>query len=138
MTLRIASAVHGRFFAFDLVRALLQRGVATTLFTNYPGYVARRYGIASPNVRSNVLHGVTSRILHQLHSRFAFPDAEPVLHPAFSRWAARAVGREPAFDVVQCFSGVAEELFRSLRDSPCLKILVRGSAHISQQAQLLR
>src|SRR5205823_4510372 len=124
MTPRIATVVHGRFYAFDLVRALLQRGVAATLFTNYPPQVARRFGIDAASVRSNLLHGVASRVLRKLHAHSVFPDPEPILHPAFSKWAARAVaGEKQRFDVVQCFSGVAEELFRSLPGSP-LRILV--------------
>lgn len=136
MRLRIAIVVHGRFYAFDLARALIEDGHEVTLYTNYPKSVVEKFGVPRQYVRSFVLHGVVSRIIHLLHSKFHLPSCEAFLHPWFSRWAACKV-RQSRFDAVQCFSGVAEELYRCPELAETLKILVRGSAHILEQARLL-
>src|SRR5262249_55176367 len=55
---------------------------------------------------------------------------------AFGRWAARVVPRE-SWDCVLAFSGVAEDLFRQLENTPTFRVLQRASAHIRSQGQLL-
>ena len=50
--LRLAMVVHGRFHAFDLSRELIRQGVDLILLTNYPKYVAQRFGIPREKVIS--------------------------------------------------------------------------------------
>ena len=57
-------------------------------------------------------------------------------HRAFSRWAAGRIGAAE-FDVVHCFSGVAEELWRKVGRGRTMRWLVRGSAHIETQHDIL-
>jgi glycosyltransferase involved in cell wall biosynthesis len=133
MSRRIATIVHGRFFAFDLVRELLRQRADVTLFTNYPRWAAARFGVPAQAVRGNVMHGVLTRILQKLGALGAW---EPFLHELFGRWAARRTSRQD-FDVIVCFSGVAEEVFRAPNNAGKLKVLVRASAHIATQRDLL-
>ncbi len=135
--LKIAVVVHGRFHAFDLVRELIKQGNDVTVFTNYPKYILEKFGIPPVHVRSFLLHGICSRIFHKLNQLLPIPSFEPLLSPLFSKWASDNISQED-YDVVHCFSGVAEELFISLQTKDkTLSTLVRGSAHIVVQKQLL-
>ena len=51
--MKIAVVVHGRFFAFELARALLARGHDVTVFTNYPRWAAARFGLPPARVRAH-------------------------------------------------------------------------------------
>lgn len=134
--MKIAIVVHGRFHAFDLTRELINLGHKVTLFTNYPGYIVKKWGIPEEDVESFLLHGIVSRAVGELHKRLKFPALEAFLHRWFSIWAGRKIQKRD-YDVVRVFSGVAEEVFRSVSDKYTLKILTRGSAHIRTQYELL-
>jgi glycosyltransferase involved in cell wall biosynthesis len=129
--MKIAIIVQGRFHAFDLARALSERGHQVTLLTNYPLWAARRFGIGDAEVRSFWPHGVASRVAGHLGL-----NAEPLLHSAFGRWAAKEIGRE-SWDVIHCWSGVSLELLREFGSSRGTTALMRGSAHIRTQARIL-
>jgi len=134
--MKIAIVVQGRFHAFDLARALLDRGHAVTLFTNYPGWAVERFGISRRHVRSFTLHGALVRMLERLRAARWWPAHEALLHTLFGRWAAVELAREP-WDVIHCFSGISEELLRVPELASIPRLLMRGSAHIRAQARLL-
>lgn len=134
--LSIAMVVHGRFHAFDLSRELLRRGHHIRVFTNYPAFIASRFGVPPSSVVSFPVHGVASRVLNLVAGGAAYRAAEPFLHPAFGRWARDRLMRE-RFDLVHCFTGVAEEILAERRIES-MKTVVRGSAHIETQDELLR
>lgn len=136
MGLKIAIAVHGRFHAFDLARELLRRGHEVVLFTNYPKFAVARFGVPPKYVRSLVLHGVVSRILHRLRNSAVCSYPEAWLHSWFGRWAAAGV-EEKQWDAVVCWSGIGEETFRALSGSRTVRICHRSSSHIRKQARLL-
>ncbi|MGA2590650.1 MAG: glycosyltransferase family 4 protein [Bryobacteraceae bacterium] len=133
--MKIAIAVHGRFHAFDLARELSRRN-DVTVFTNYPKWAARRFGLAPAQVQSFWAHGIASRVAWWLHENLALPYPEAFLHRLFGRWAAAGIAREH-WDVVHCFSGVSEEILRATSGRTELRMMVRGSAHIRTQARLL-
>ncbi len=136
MSLKIAIVVHGRFHAFDLARALLERGHEVTLFTNYPKWAVRRFGVPAERVRSFWLQGVLTRAAWQLHQKGILHYREAWLHPIFGRWAGAEIAKEQ-WDIVHPWSGVAEETLRALAGRPTLSLLMRGSSHIRAQARLL-
>jgi glycosyltransferase involved in cell wall biosynthesis len=134
--LRVAIVVHGRFHAFDLAQAMVMHGTDTMVFTNYPRSVAARFGVPRERVVNCVWHGVAARLLARLPHTIAPITREKWAHEAFGRWAARRV--EPArFDAVHCFSGVAEEMWLKLADQTVIRSLMRGSAHIDTQYEIL-
>lgn len=133
--MKIAIAVHGRFHSFDLARELIRAGCDVTIFTNYPRYVVERFGIPRHNVINNVTHGVVSRIAQRAHEVIG-PIFEPFIHRWFGNWVRRQL-RSRSFDVVHGFSGICEELFRARNGPRPVCTLVRGSAHIEEQYQLL-
>lgn len=137
MKYKIAIVVHGRFHAFDLARALLDRGHDVTLFTNYPQWAVQRFGIAKQHVRSFTAHGIISRAIWNAHQKWGMPYPEAWLHCAFGRWAAKQVLPEK-WDLVHCWSGVAEEILDGQGRGVELITLMRGSAHIRTQARLLQ
>jgi len=136
VTFKIAIVVHGRFHAFDLARELARRGHQIVVFTNYPRFIVKRFGIAEQHVRSFVAHGIAGRVANKVLPLRLLRATDGLYHQAFGRWAARAVLREQ-WDAVIAFSGVAEETFRGLRDRPTFRVLQRGSAHIAEQKHIL-
>jgi glycosyltransferase involved in cell wall biosynthesis len=133
---KIAIAVQGRFHAFDLARALLERGCDVTLLTNYPKWAAARYGLPGDKVRSFWPHGVLTRLVSRVDPSSRWRGGEAWLHTMFGRWTARQLSSE-RWDVVHPWSGVAEETLRSLEGTGTFCLLMRGSAHIRTQAKLL-
>ena len=129
--MKIAIVVQGRLWAFDMARALSERGHQVTLFTNYPVWAARRFGVGNAEVRSFWPHGVATRLAERLGI-----SAESALHSAFGRWAAKEIGRG-SWDVIHCWSGVSLELLQAHGNSRGTTILARGSTHIRMQARIL-
>ena len=133
--MRIAIVVHGRFYAFDLALALLQRGHVVRVFTNYPGWATEQFGLSRAHVSSFTLHGILSRAAWKLRARPPRLYLEEKLHRLFSAWAAKQLARD-TWDIVYPWSGVAEEILtRRARNTKYL--VMRGSTHIRTQAELL-
>ncbi|SRR5579875_944089 len=130
--MKIAIVVPGRFHAFDLARALIARGHKVKVFTNYPQWTSRRFGLDPQNVSSCWPVGVLERAAVRMRLR---PKLEPFLQAAFGKWAACEVGRE-SWDVVHEFSGVGEEVIQATAKKT-RHLLLRGSAHIRTQAEIL-
>ncbi len=137
MKLKIAIVVHGRFHAFDLARALIDRGHIVTLFTNYPKWAVKRFGLCSQNVQSCWLHGVFSRVAVNLYQCRLLSFREDLFNVSFARWAHSKLRME-SWDVVYVWSGIAEEILKSNTIRAKTKLLVRGSSHISFQKRLLK
>jgi glycosyltransferase involved in cell wall biosynthesis len=134
--LKIAVVVQGRFHAFDLARALMDRGHDVTLFTNYPKWAVKRFGFNPSRVRSFWLHGLLSRLAYRIRRHVLRFEPDRWLHPMFGRWAAGRLARE-RWDVVHAWSGVSEEILQQEVCGDALKLVMRGSAHIHAQSRLL-
>ena len=134
--MKIAIVVQGRFHAFDLVRDLLRRGHDVTIFTNYPKWAVRRFGIVSDRVRSFWVHGLAARTADRMRRIITGLDSDPILNPLFGRWAADQLKRE-SWDVIHAWSGVSEEFLAAPDIKAGLKLIMRGSAHIRTQSQIL-
>jgi len=134
--MKIAIVVQGRFHAFDLAKALSARGHDVTVFTNYPLFATRRFGLPDAQVRSFPVHGVLSRAVDYVPARPLKAWWEPVGHRMFGRWAARELARE-RWDVIHCWSGVSEEILESPDAKKAFTFLMRGSSHVLTQRRLL-
>src|SRR5439155_5414404 len=86
-------------------------------------------------VRSFWAHGVLSRVVGKICEKTGW-SADSWIHPMFSRWAAGELGAE-SWDVIHGWSGVSEEIYRDQRCDKTLKLVMRGSAHIREQARIL-
>jgi glycosyltransferase involved in cell wall biosynthesis len=135
--LRIAIVVHGRFHAFELGAALQRLGHEVRVYTNYPVSEALRFGLGAGSVRSRVANRVAMRLLGRFGGVVDPSRRDRWLHDDFGRWAARTLLRDGPFDIVHCFSGIAEPVVEALRGSGVRVTLVRGSAHIACQRELL-
>ena len=131
---RISIVVQGRFHAFALAKAMIEQGSPVQVLTNYPAFIAERFGIPAANMKGIASLG----LLHRYANRWGLTDRIPALnqflHQSFSLWASRHIPHtEPV--AVHVFSGVALELFHQLRmfNNPVTRLLLRGSGHIVDQ-----
>src|SRR5438132_5552113 len=131
--MKIAIVVPGRFHAFDLAGALLDRDCDVSILTNYPRWAVGRFGFPTERVHSFWPHGVLTRMTRKLESRSLRANLESRLHPWFGRWARERLRKEH-WDVVHVWSGVAEECLEQASTS-MLYFVMRGSAHIRTQAR---
>lgn len=129
----IAIGVHGRFYAFELATALLQMHEHVQLYTNYPRRIAARFGVDPGNTHTLVTHGIAARVLNRVYGGDGPRIVEAALKRGFGRWLRHEIDRARP-DVAFCWSGVAEESFRSFGG---LKVLNRSSLHIAAQHRLL-
>src|SRR5271154_6841858 len=106
MTYKIAIVVQGRFYTFDMVKALLARGHDVHLFTNYPRWAVARFGFPPERVTSNWIHGIAVRFFDFIRHKIGGTQPEAWLHRSFGAWAARQVVRGD-WDIVFGFSGVS-------------------------------
>jgi len=134
--LRIALVVPGRFDAFDLAKALISQGHVVRIYTNYPRWAIRPFGISAHAIRSFWLHGVLSRVAWFLKEKIQISYPEATLNIMFGKWAAKNIVKEK-WDIVHVWSGISEEVLPALKSSDSIKILMRGSAHIKTQSRLL-
>lgn len=137
--LNIAFAVHGRFHAFDLCRALQRRDdVRVTLLTNYSHALVKLYGIDTDHVRSLPFHRLAHAVFYRISSLQHSPWVENLLYRWFGSWAARQMEQFTELpDVIRVFSSVAEETLRSKKLASAVRIVTRGSTHIRTQRRLL-
>ena len=133
--LKIDVVVHGRFHGLALARALIDLGHDVLVHTNYPAVVVTRFGVPRRHVKSFLLHGLSSRAAHRIGAYVPYFKLEAGLHQMFGRWAARSVRADA--DIVYGFTGVMEEFLKTPRLHSQLRTIVRGSAHIRQQSQIL-
>jgi glycosyltransferase involved in cell wall biosynthesis len=131
--MKIAIVVPGRFHAFDQALALIKRGHQVRIFTTYPRWAARRFGLDPENVSSCWPLSILDRVIARIGLQ---PKMEAFHLTSFGKWAAREVSRE-RWDIVHEFSGAGEEVIQTTRGQT-RHLLLRGSAHIRTQAELLR
>lgn len=131
---RYTLIVQGRFHAFALAKALLELDAPVHVLTNYPAFVAERFGLPARHITGCTPLGLVHRFTYRWHLDSAFPPLVRFLHQSFSRWAARQIINNPP-ELIHPFSGVAKELYDELDRSKLapVRILARGSAHIREQ-----
>ncbi len=135
---RIAIIVQGRFHAFGLARALIDLGAKVDVITNYPKFIAKRFGLPGECITSFPLHGILHRYAYRWDLVRRIPFLEVFLHRSFSIWSARRISlTEPT--IVHAFSGMALDVFAKISSAGYngVKTLVRGSCHIRDQYHLL-
>lgn len=131
---RITLVVQGRFHAFALAKALIEQNVSVHVITNYPKFMAERFGLQREHVTGFGLMGLMHRYAYQLDLVSRIPALERLLHVGFSNWAARHILLNQP-NVVHVFSGVALEIFQNMKATGCTakRVLARGSGHIRSQ-----
>lgn len=133
--MKIGIGVHGRFHAFELARALIEAGQEVTVFTNYPAFIAERFGVPRQRVVGHPLHGVAVRLLNRWDPGRGNLRRDLWMHEWFGRWLAARLARTK-WDATYTWSGVSEEHLAGARTAK-VRLMARGSAHIRAQAELL-
>lgn len=135
---RYSLVVQGRFHAFALAKALHELHLPTRVLTNYPAFIARRFGVPGEIVTGCGSLGVLHRYVYRWNLAQKCPAIPRFLHQQFSRWAAKQQRKNPA-DIIHVFSGVAKELYDELdrTGDRAVRLLSRGSAHIREQHRCL-
>lgn len=130
----IEIVVQGRFHAFALAKALIEQGEHVRVLTNYPAFIAARFGLPKANVIGFPLLGLLHRYANRWNLTESLPLLNRFLHQRFSTWAAGRITRTGPV-AVHVFSGVALELLRHLQtfSNPVASLLMRGSGHIMDQ-----
>lgn len=131
--MNISVVVGGRFHAFDLAAHLHRRGVLHKLVTNYPRFVAKRWGIPAEHVASIPATFVAGRVLSRVSPRAA-QRSQYRLHRWFADGAARHL---EGSDLVVGWSSFSEPSIEWARERGVPFALERGSAHILAQDRLL-
>ena len=133
--MKIAIGVHGRFHGFELAKALLYLGHDVRIFTNYPPFIVKRFGLPSEIVTTHYWHGIVSKASQRLGSLGQSAWMNRYLCRNFEVWLARHLARE-SWDITYTWSSVSEAYFRNPRTARA-RLMARGSSHISTQTRLL-
>lgn len=133
--LKIAIGVHGRFHAFGLASGLLALGHDVQVFTNYPAYIAARFGLPIERIHGFPLHGLAVRLLARLGLTQRFPRLDAWMHQVFALWLARKLTAEK-WDASYTWSSISLEYLKARRTASA-RLVARGSTHIREQWQLL-
>ncbi|MDB6118712.1 MAG: glycosyl transferase group 1, partial [Verrucomicrobiaceae bacterium] len=126
--------VQGRFHAFALAKALIEQDKPVRVLTNYPAFMAARFGVPPANVTGFATLGLLHKYAYRWNLAERMPLLDRFLHRQFSIWAAGKITRTGPV-AVHVFSGVALELLRHLQSfkNPVATLLMRGSGHIIDQ-----
>jgi len=134
--MKVIVSVGGRFHAFNLAQQLLKRGYLEKLFTSYPKFAARKFGVSDAYVSSfppvEIL-GRGWRALPPFLRRLGNPQF--FLTDWFDQWVARRVGRA---DIYVMWSGSSLRTLRRAKALGAVAVVERGSSHIVFQNDLLR
>ena len=133
--MKIGIGVQGRFHGFELAKALLTLGHDVHLFTNYPPFVVKRFGLPPEIVNTHYLQGALSKITQKMGSFGRSAWINRYLSKSFENWLARRLGREQ-WDISYTWSSVSERYLRNPRTSK-VRLVARGSSHILTQKRLL-
>lgn len=136
LPMRVTVSVFGRFHAFYLARQLQDRGYLERLITTYPVFEVQRYGLDGSRVSSIPLPDIAQRLWQRvpkgLQARYS---AQPLLHGAFERSAARQVPAETELYVG--WSSYSEAGLERAKRLGAVTVLERGSTHIAYQRDVL-
>ena len=133
--MKIGIGVHGRFDAFELAKALLTLGHDVHLFTNYPPFVVKRFGLPPKIVSTHYWHGLVFKLAQKFGNFGHLAWLNRYLSENFEHWLARRLAREQ-WDITYTWSGISERYFRNPRTAKA-RLMARGSSHIISQKRLL-
>jgi len=134
--IKVDISVIGRFFAFDLAKSLQERGMLNKLFTTYPKFKAREFGVKSGNIVSCWWCEVLVRVMRKLGLIQKNPANIYLYHHCYMNALSRYVGKSSA-DVFVCFAGISLEAIKIAKSKGMITILERGSSHCAEQRRIV-
>lgn len=133
--MKIAIGVHGRFHGFELAKALLALGHDVRIFTNYPAFIVKRFGLPPEIVTTHYWHGLISKVFQRMGAIGQSAWVNRYLCKNFEVWLAKHLARD-SWDITYTWSSVSERYLRNPRTAKA-RLMARGSSHISTQKRLL-
>ncbi len=133
--MKIGIGVHGRFHGFELAKALLCLGHDVRIYTNYPGFIVKRFGLPPEIVTTYYWNGLISKISQKIGRVGNACFMNRYLCNNFEVWLAKRLAREQ-WDITYTWSSISECFLRGSRTSKA-RLIARGSSHISTQNRLL-
>ncbi|RZL45776.1 MAG: glycosyltransferase family 1 protein [Pedobacter sp.] len=133
--MKVSISVGGRFHGFNMASYFQDAGILHELVTGYPKMTVKKFGIPTQKIKSIYVNEIIGRLTSKLGIGYPFNFIACELYDYIT---ARTIKKDA--DVYFLWSGFALKTIRSIRkhNKKAKIVLVRGSAHISDQEQLLR
>ena len=127
--MRVSIISFGKFHAFDLARELKANNLNVNLYSSYPYFIAKKYGLKFNEHYSFFILQVIDRLTKRLISNF--------LKNIFARILILLI--KPNQDIIIAWSDTPNFLLKFIKKKYQSTIIIeRGSAHIIYQNQILR
>lgn len=134
--LRVAIVVHGRFHAFDLAEALGREGVSVDLYTHYPRWAVRRFGVRHARIIGLSMLGLGFRLAERWRLAGGGEGAVQAMTERFGRRVRRDL-RTRDYDLIYIWSTAALEVLECPQLRRMWRFVVRESSHIRAQSRVL-
>ena len=135
---KVTLVVPGKFHAFYLAKGLQKRKVLKSIITSYPRFLVIKDNIEKKFIKSIFTKEIIERIflklnLNKLLTKFYF-----YINLMFEYISSLKIHYKE-IDIIVCWSGIAERSFIKAKNKnkKIIKILERGSSHISYQNKIL-
>ena len=135
---KVSIVVPGKFHSFYLAKGLQKKNVLFSIITSYPKYLVLKYQIKDESIKSIFIKEIIERVLLKLNLNFILSKIYFYLNSLFENLSTKMIEFNK-IDILVAWSGSAEKSFKkiNLLKKNIIKILERGSTHISFQNKIL-
>ena len=135
---KVSIVVPGKFHSFNLAKGLQKKNVLFSIITSYPKYLVLKYQIKDESIKSIFIKEIIERVLLKLNLNFILSKIYFYLNSLFENLSTKMIEFNK-IDILVAWSGSAEKSFKkiNLLKKNIIKILERGSTHISFQNKIL-
>jgi len=135
---KVSIVVPGKFHSFYLAKGLQKKNVLFSIITSYPKYLVLKYKIKDELIKSIFIKEIIERVLLKLKLNFILSKMYFYLNSLFENLSTKIIEFNK-IDILVAWSGSAEKSFKkiNLLKKNIIKILERGSTHISFQNKIL-
>ncbi len=135
---KVSVVVPGKFHSFYLAKGLQKKNVLFSIITSYPKYLVHKYQIKDELIKSIFIKEIIERVLLKLNLNFILSKIYFYLNSLFENLSTKMIEFNK-IDILVAWSGSAEKSFKkiNLLKKNIIKILERGSTHISFQNKIL-
>jgi glycosyltransferase involved in cell wall biosynthesis len=135
--MKVTIVVGGKFHAFDLAEQLEKKGYLLNLITSYPKWkILKHYTIEKKKIKTVLLKEIIERIIIKLKLSNYFYFIYFYLNKYFEYFASIKVDYKNS-DILVGWSGFSYKAFQKSKNHNIIKILERGSSHITFQSEIL-
>lgn len=132
--MKITIVVGGRWHAFYLARELDKRGHLYRLITNYPRWVASRWGVPKEKIVSIPITFLMVKLIYKIGGEHLMMRCQWIVHRLFADQASRHL---EGSELIHGWSSFSEPSINWALRNNVPFILERSSAHILTQSRLL-